>query len=114
VIERTPARAIRRCVLDRQCPAVPWDLRPILHGLGGLVGAFVLSFEEGAVMPDPAIFRTACRRLRVTPEATLMVGDSEETDGGAVSAGLQVMILPPAWLPARRGLEGVLKRLRIA
>ena len=65
-------------------------------------------------MPDPAIFRTACRRLRVTPEATLMVGDSEETDGGAVSAGLQVMILPPAWLPARRGLEGVLKRLRIA
>jgi HAD superfamily hydrolase (TIGR01509 family) len=77
-----------------------------------LSGHSSLSFEEKTVKPDPSIFRTACRRLVVTPEVTLMVGDSEESDGGAARAGLQVMILPPARLPDPRGMESVLERLR--
>ena len=46
------------------------------------VDEFVLSFEIGAVKPDPAIFQTALERLGVEACDTVMVGDSDEADGG--------------------------------
>jgi FMN phosphatase YigB (HAD superfamily) len=46
-----PSRGIAIGVVSN----VPWDLRPIFeqHALGSFVRAFVLSFEEGTVKPDP-------------------------------------------------------------
>lgn len=63
---------------------IAWDVRPAFaaHGLAGLVDATVLSFEVGAAKPDPAIFRTACDRLGVRPEDTVVIGDDPREDGG--------------------------------
>jgi FMN phosphatase YigB (HAD superfamily) len=48
------------------------------------------------IKPDPKIFLRACERLGVAPEEALMVGDSEEADGGAAAVGCQVAIVDPA------------------
>jgi HAD superfamily hydrolase (TIGR01509 family) len=73
-----------------------WDIRPVFAraGLLDCIDTFVLSFERGAVKPEPALFLTACSDLRVPPEETLMVGDNPTTDGGAARAGLTALILP--------------------
>jgi FMN phosphatase YigB (HAD superfamily) len=55
----------------------------------------VLSYVEGVVKPDPKIFRIACQRIGVAPERARMVGDSPEADGGAASAGADVVIVEP-------------------
>ncbi|MGH3911917.1 MAG: HAD-IA family hydrolase [Pseudonocardiaceae bacterium] len=67
---------------------IAWDIRPVFaaHGLAGHVDATVLSFEVGAAKPDPRIFRTACDRLGVPPEHTVMIGDDPREDGGICSA----------------------------
>jgi HAD superfamily hydrolase (TIGR01509 family) len=74
-----------------------WDIRPVfaLAGLHELVDAFVLSFEHGAVKPAPGLFAAACDALGVAPGESLMVGDNPITDGGAVRAGLTVLLLRP-------------------
>jgi HAD superfamily hydrolase (TIGR01549 family) len=66
-----------------------FDIRPVLelHGFTRYVDEVVLSFEEGVIKPDPKIFKIACERLGVDPAETIMVGDSEEADGGATSIG---------------------------
>ncbi|MEV0680853.1 HAD family hydrolase [Actinosynnema sp. NPDC050436] len=76
---------------------IAWDIRTVFarHGVEGLVDEFVLSFEVGHVKPDPKIFRIACDRLGVHPSEVLMVGDSEEADGGAAAVGCRVAIVPP-------------------
>lgn len=68
---------------------IAWDIRPVFRAAGveDLVDEYVLSFELGAVKPDPKIFRTACERLDVEPAESLMVGDSVEADGGATAIG---------------------------
>ena len=55
----------------------------------------MLSFEVGAVKPSAAIFQTALTRLGAVPEYTVMVGDSEEADGGAAALGCSVAIVDP-------------------
>lgn len=74
-----------------------WDIRAPLRvrGLDGLVGAWVLSYEVGVAKPDPSTFLTAAEQLGRAPARTLMVGDDPTTDGGAVRAGLTVLLLPP-------------------
>ncbi|GLZ32864.1 hydrolase [Lentzea sp. NBRC 105346] len=64
-----------------------FDIRPILQAHDMRVDEVVLSYEEGMIKPDPRIFKIACERLGVNPEETLMVGDSEEADGGAIQIG---------------------------
>ncbi len=68
---------------------IAFDLRTVLrrHGVENLVGAYALSFEVGAIKPDPAIFHAALDALEVAPGAALMVGDSDIADGGAVELG---------------------------
>lgn len=68
---------------------IAFDLRTVLrrHGVENLVGAYALSFEVGAIKPDPAIFHAALDALGVAPGAALMVGDSDIADGGAVELG---------------------------
>ncbi len=86
------------------------DIRPLLtdEGVLGYFEAIVLSFEIGAVKPDPAIFEYAVKALGVSPSRTLMVGDSWRDDAGAAQLGIRTLILPPTSGP-RRGLDAVLR-----
>jgi HAD superfamily hydrolase (TIGR01509 family) len=89
---------------------VGFDLRPVLDGLGllALLDAVVLSYEVGAVKPDPAIFRAACGALGVEPHRALMVGDHPEADGGAADAGLGTLLIEMSPPGAPHGLGAVL------
>ena len=77
---------------------ISFDLRPAFGAIGVADGVdeFVLSFEVGAVKPDAAIFETALSRLGVAAAHAVMVGDSEEADGGARAVGLRVRPRRPA------------------
>jgi HAD superfamily hydrolase (TIGR01509 family) len=77
---------------------IAWDIRPMFRKLGveDLVTEFVLSYVEGVAKPDPKIFTLACQRIGVAPENAVMVGDSEEADGGAAAIGCRTVIVDPA------------------
>lgn len=92
---------------------VAFDLRAVLdaHGLLALVDTCTLSYEEGAVKPDPRIFASACRSLGVAPGNALMVGDHEEADGAAAQLGIRSLILPMSPPGAVHGLARVLDAL---
>lgn len=94
---------------------IGFDLRPhfAAWGLDGLVDEFVLSYEVGAVKPDPAIFRHACALLGVDPRRTLMVGDSP-ADAGAAAAGCTALVLPAAGPGEPNGLGAVLTLAGVA
>jgi HAD superfamily hydrolase (TIGR01549 family) len=87
-----------------------WDYSEVLAraGLRDRFGSVVMSFEHGLVKPDGRLFAAACAELGVTPAETLMVGDNHLPDGGAILAGLTVLLLPPAPAGAERGLRLVL------
>jgi HAD superfamily hydrolase (TIGR01509 family) len=93
---------------------IAFDLRPAFASIGaaGFVDEFVLSFEVGAVKPSPEIFQTALARLGVAPEDALMVGDSEEADGGAVAAGCRFALVDP--LPTDQRPNGLIAALKSA
>lgn len=90
---------------------IPWDIREVFraHGAGDLVDEFVLSYVEGVMKPDPAIFRTACERLAVAPGEALMVGDSAEADGGASAVGIETAIIEH--LPSTQRPDALLSTL---
>ena len=87
-----------------------FDLRPALDllGLSPFLDTVVMSFEQGICKPAVEVFLTACDRMRVRPERTLMVGDNPLTDSGAVVAGLHVFLLPPPVQTGSRGLGQIL------
>lgn len=87
-----------------------WDYSEVLAraGLRDRFGSVVMSFEHGLVKPDGRLFASACTELGVSPAETLMVGDNYLPDGGAVVAGLTVLLLPPVPAGAERGLRLVL------
>lgn len=91
---------------------IAFDIRPAFtaRGLQEHVDAFVLSFEEGAIKPDPLIFTVLLDRLGVPPENALMVGDSEEADGGARALGCRFALVDP--LPTAQRPDGLLTALR--
>lgn len=75
-----------------------WDqrLRPLLRRLRllGLFDAVVVSGEVGFAKPSPAIFEIAARRLRLSPNEILHVGDEPGSDlRGAREAGCQAALL---------------------
>lgn len=76
---------------------IGWDITPVLakHGVADLVDEIVMSYQEGHVKPDPKLFTIACERLGIEPERALMIGDSEEADGGAAVLGTAVAIIDP-------------------
>jgi HAD superfamily hydrolase (TIGR01509 family) len=92
------------------------DLRPVFDrlGLSPWIDAVCLSCESGACKPEPRVFRDACAALGVDPAATLMVGDNPLTDGGAVAAGLVVLLLPVPTATGPRGLGHVLSLVAAA
>ncbi|MER7014967.1 HAD-IA family hydrolase [Saccharopolyspora sp. NPDC000359] len=87
---------------------IAFDIRPAFERIGvtQYVDEFLLSYLEGVIKPDAKIFLRACERLGVAPEEALMVGDSEEADGGAAAVGCQVAIVEPVPTAERR--EGLL------
>jgi HAD superfamily hydrolase (TIGR01493 family) len=86
---------------------IAFDVRPAFATLGAaeFVDEFVLSFEIGAVKPDPAIFETALTRLGVDAAHAVMVGDSDEADGGARAIGCGFALVDP--LPTTERTDGL-------
>ncbi|WP_239123632.1 HAD family hydrolase [Rhizocola hellebori] len=92
VLRELKSRGVRIVVLSN----IGLDIRPLLDrvGVSGLLDGVVLSFEEGLVKPDPAIFARALELLAVAGSQTLMVGDSPRDDVGGVSLQIRTLILP--------------------
>ena len=84
-------RGVRTTVVSN----IAWDIRATFADLGADPDDFVLSFEVGAVKPDPRIFETALARLEVNASDALMVGDSVENDGGARALGIGFALVDP-------------------
>ncbi|TCN58131.1 HAD superfamily hydrolase (TIGR01509 family)/HAD superfamily hydrolase (TIGR01549 family) [Rhodococcus sp. SMB37] len=93
VIEALSGEGYRIGVLSN----IAFDIRPAFAVLGvdDLVSAFTLSFEVGAVKPEPEIFRYAVETLGVDPTRTLMIGDSEKADGAARKIGCSFELVEP-------------------
>jgi HAD superfamily hydrolase (TIGR01509 family) len=90
---------------------IAFDVRPAFAAIGAadVVDEFVLSFEVGAVKPSPGIFETALSRLGVPAAEALMIGDSEEADGGAVNVGCRFALVDP--LPTDQRPDGLIRAL---
>ena len=90
---------------------IGFDLRGAFEAAAvtGYVDEFVLSYEVGAIKPDPKIFATALSRLGVDAEHALMVGDSEEADGGARAVGCGFILVDP--LPTTERTDGLRRAL---
>ena len=83
------------------------DLSEVLEkaGIRRLIDALVTSRDFGKAKPDPAIYAECARRLGVSLEQTLMVGDRLDTDvAGALNAGI-----PAIWLrhPGAIAIPGI-------
>ncbi|MFJ2663324.1 HAD family hydrolase [Nocardia fluminea] len=76
---------------------IAYDIRPAFakHGWSDFIGSMTLSFEIGAIKPNPQIFRDATDRLGVTADRVLMIGDSAEADGGATALGARFALVDP-------------------
>ena len=88
-----------------------WNVRDVFaaHSLSHLVTSFTLSYESGLMKPDRQIFVEGCSRLELVSGDVLMVGDDPRTDGGAVTAGIRTLLLPPTLSPgADNGIGAVL------
>jgi HAD superfamily hydrolase (TIGR01509 family) len=86
---------------------IAFDVRPAFESIGAaeFVDEYVLSFEVGAVKPNAAIFETALGRLGVDAAHAVMVGDSDEADGGARAVGCGFVLVDP--LPTAQRREGL-------
>jgi HAD superfamily hydrolase (TIGR01509 family) len=86
---------------------IAFDVRPAFESIGAaeFVDEFVLSFEVGVMKPDAAIFETALTRLGVDAADAIMVGDSDEADGGARALGCRFILVDP--LPTAERTDGL-------
>lgn len=93
---------------------IAFDIRPAFAALGidDHVSVFALSYEIGAVKPEPEIFRYAVDALGVTPARTLMIGDSEKADGAAREIGCAFRLVEP--LPTAERPDGLWRALDAA
>ncbi len=107
VLKNLAAQDIKIAVVSN----IAFDLRPSFgnRGWDGYVDEFILSFEVGAIKPDPTIFETALARLGIEASESLMIGDSEEADGGAVSVGCSFALVEP--LPTQQRPDALLAAL---
>ncbi|MGO4442035.1 HAD family hydrolase [Mycobacterium sp. 2YAF39] len=103
VLEGLHRQGIKTAVVSN----IAFDVRPAFASIGavGFVDEFVLSFEVGAIKPDPAIFETALSRLGADPAHAVMVGDSDEADGGARALGCGFVLVDP--LPTTQRRDGL-------
>lgn len=113
VLKSLSQKGIRTAVLSN----IAFDIRPAFasRGWDEWVDEFVLSYQVGAVKPEPEIFEYALAQLDVDGERALMVGDSEIADGAAVQLGCQFALvdaLPTAQRP--RALLDALTKFGLA
>ena len=103
VLEGLHRKGIKTAVVSN----IAFDVRPAFLTIGAAdyVDEFVLSFEVGAVKPDAAIFETALARLRIEATNAVMVGDSDEADGGARAIGCGFVLVDP--LPTAERRDGL-------
>lgn len=106
VLNSLRSQGVRTAVVSN----IPWDIRSTFTPIGATTDEFVLSFEVGVVKPDRRIFEIALSRLGVDPADALMVGDSEENDGGARAVGCRFVLLDP--LPTDERPTGLTDALR--
>jgi HAD superfamily hydrolase (TIGR01509 family) len=90
---------------------IAFDVRPAFDAIGvdDYIDEVVLSYEVGAIKPDAAIFETALTRLGVDAAHAVMVGDSDEADGGARNIGCGFALVDP--LPTTQRRDGLVKAL---
>lgn len=107
VLEGLHRRGIKTAVVSN----IGFDLRGAFEKaeITDYVDEFVLSFEVGAIKPAAEIFRTALTRLGVDAEHAVMVGDSEEADGGARAVGCGFVLVDP--LPTAERTDGLRRGL---
>ncbi|GAB2516719.1 HAD family hydrolase [Nocardia heshunensis] len=76
---------------------IAFDIRPAFvdRGWDRYIDDYALSFEVGAIKPDIRIFKSALDHLGVAPGNALMVGDSDEADGGARVLGCAFALVDP-------------------
>ena len=91
VLRSLRARGLRTGIVSN----IAFDIRPAFRAAGADADDFVLSFEVGAVKPDPRIFELALQRLGVPAADAVMVGDSEENDGAARRLGCDFILVDP-------------------
>lgn len=106
VLDGLRAAGIKTAVVSN----IAFDLRPALVAAGAVADEVVLSFEIGVIKPDAGIFETALTRLGVDPADALMVGDSEEADGGARALGCAFALVDP--LPTEQRPDGLIAALK--
>jgi HAD superfamily hydrolase (TIGR01509 family) len=106
VLRELRARGVRVVLLSN----IGMDIRARLAGIGvaDLIDGLVLSYEVGAVKPEPAIFARALELLKLPAAETLMVGDSWRADAGGAALGIRTLILPRTVGPVH-GLASVLR-----
>lgn len=111
--------AVLRALKDRGLAVgvlsnIAYDIRPAFEreGIADLVDEFVLSFEVGHMKPSSNVFSIATTALGLPPEQVLMVGDSEEADGGARQIGCGFALVDP--VPVTERPDGLLRAMRDA
>ena len=57
--------------------------------------AYVLSFDQGAMKPDPSVYREALHLTASRPETAVFVDDLEENVKGAEKMGLRGIVFGP-------------------
>jgi putative hydrolase of the HAD superfamily len=56
---------------------------------------YVLSYEVGAMKPDPQIYRVALKRARAKPEECVFIDDIKENVDAAIGLGIRGIIMEP-------------------
>jgi HAD superfamily hydrolase (TIGR01509 family) len=111
VLEGLHEQGIKTAVVSN----IAFDVRPAFEAIGAHVDEFVLSFEVGAIKPNAAIFETALTRLGVAADDAVMIGDSDEADGGARAIGCGFVLVDPLPTAQRRdGLRSALTEYGVA
>jgi putative hydrolase of the HAD superfamily len=57
--------------------------------------AYVLSFDQGAMKPDPAVFREVLGLTETRPEAAVFIDDLRDNIEGAARMGLNALVYGP-------------------
>lgn len=93
VLKTLSENGIRTAVVSN----IAFDIRPAFEARGWdqWVDEFALSYEVGAVKPEPEIFEYALSQLDVDAERALMIGDSEIADGAARKLGCTFALVEP-------------------
>jgi HAD superfamily hydrolase (TIGR01509 family) len=103
VLEGLHRQGIKTAVVSN----IAFDVRPAFEatGVADYIDEVVLSYEVGAVKPDAAIFQIALDRLGVEAARAVMIGDSDEADGGARAIGCGFSLVDP--LPTSQRTDGL-------